>query len=155
MRNKMLWGRCTWILFHNIADKIDKDEYVRLKGEIFNLFTDVCVNLPCRICAAHASEFISNVHINSIPTRELFKSMLFHFHNKVNEETGKYKFSKERLSGYANCSLSTSLLNFHTYYSKRYSTVLMVGFASTANRRQRIADNLYKWMTDNWKSFIV
>ena len=106
--NKMMWGRCTWILFHNIVDKIDSKEYIRLKGELFGFFTDVCMNLPCRICAGHASKFISKVHINSISTRELFKSMLFQFHNEVNKQTGKPPFTDGGLSGYKNCNLATS-----------------------------------------------
>lgn len=152
--NKMMWGRCTWILFHNIVDKIDSKEYIRLKGELFGFFTDVCMNLPCRICAGHASKFISKVHINSISTRELFKSMLFQFHNGVNKQTGKPPFTDGGLSGYKNCNLATSLLNFHTYYTKRYNTVLMAGYASNAGRRLQISNDLYKWMTVNWKSFI-
>ena len=151
--NKMMWGRCTWILFHNIADKIDDKDYIRLKGELLGLFVEVCMNLPCRICANHASKFISNVHINSISTRELFKSMLFQFHNNVNEQTGKRPFTIERLCGYKTCNLATSLLNFHTYYTKRYNTVLMAGYASNAGRRHRISADLYEWMTVNWKSF--
>jgi hypothetical protein len=151
--NKMLWGRCTWILFHNIADKIGDKEYVRLKGEIFGLFKNICINLPCRICSGHAERFVSNVHINSISTRELFKSMLFQFHNYVNKQTGKRPFLKEQLRGYEKCDLPTSLYNFNTQYTKRYNTVLMAGYASNVSRRYIISTNLHKFMTDNWNSF--
>lgn len=138
----MIWGKATWMLFHTIAEQIDDNFYKANYVQLYNLIKRICLNLPCRTCAGHATEFMSSVHPNSINTREKFKAMLFYFHNKVNGRVKKPLFKQSDLAIYGSYNIRIVLSNFITFYGKRYNQVLQSGLLSTETMRRRICSDV-------------
>ena len=151
--NKMLWGRCTWILFHVLAARINEKSYPSLKGEILGIINQVCKNLPCPDCASHATNFINIVKLQTVPTKQLLKSMLFQFHNQVNRRLNKRQFTLKELEVYDRYNLGIAIQNFLTFYAKRYNGTLQAGIQSTELRRRRIAISVHEWFKKNWHHF--
>ena len=151
--NKMLWGKSTWILLHTLAARIKESEYPRLKAELFAIMRQICANLPCPDCAKHAREFIGIVRIETIPTRILFNSMLYQFHNNVNLRIGKGQVGIQVLEGYKAYNLGIALQNFLTFYAKRYNGTIRAGVTSTEVIRRRIAISVHEWIRKHWGSF--
>ena len=149
----LFWGKSTWMFFHTLAEKVDEEKYKVLKYELIAIVRQICSNLPCPECAAHASRFISTVRIETIPTKHLFKSMLFLFHNQVNARIGKPQFMSQQTSCYKHYSLGISLQNFLTFYAKRYNGTIQAGIMSTETKRRRIAISVNQWIKNNWTSF--
>lgn len=151
--NRVLWGKSVWMLFHTLAAKVNVEEYKVLKYELLAILRQICFNLPCPDCAIHASRFISAVRIETIPTKDLFKSMLFQFHNQVNQRIGKQYFTIQELDRYEKYSLGISLQNFLTFYAKRYNGTIQAGIMSTEIKRRRIAISVKQWFGKNWTAF--
>jgi hypothetical protein len=81
---KMKWGEPTWFLFHTLSYKIKDEMFLQVKNEILNIFFLICRNLPCSICAEHATQYMQNINFNAIQTKQQLKDLFFEFHNTVN-----------------------------------------------------------------------
>ena len=151
--NKMLWGVSTWRLFHTMAARIREESYPYLKGQLLAVVKQICYNLPCPECARHATQFMRNVHLASLPNKTVFISMLFQFHNSVNARLGKRQYTLEDLKEYKNRNIGIDLQNFLTFYAKRYNVTLQAGIQSTELIRRRIAISVRAWLQKNWLHF--
>ena len=150
----LLWGKSTWSLLHTIAARINETSYKKLKHELHQLFIQICSNLPCPECARHAREFIKIVRLETIPTKQLFRSMLYQFHNNVNKRIGKPIHNMKTIVVYEKYNLSVTLQNFITFYAKRYnSSSLIVGSSSNEIARKKIANLVSVWIRKNWQHF--
>ena len=136
-----------------MAARIRKESYPYLKGQLLAVVKQICYNLPCPECARHATQFMRNVHLASLPNKTVFISMLFQFHNSVNARLGKRQYTLEDLKEYKNRNIGIDLQNFLTFYAKRYNGTLQAGIQSTELIRRRIAISVRAWLQKNWLHF--
>ena len=150
---KVLCGNSTCILLHTIASRIKNESYSLLKTQLHGLFVKICGNLPCPECTNHANNFTRIVRIETIPTKQLFESMLFQFHNSVNKRIYKPLYNVEDLEIYKEYNLGIVLQNFINQYAKRYPSSLVSGIPSTERARKNVAYSVAKWIRNNWHHF--
>ena len=101
----LLWGKSTWTLLHTLAARIDDASYKKLKSELHRLFLTICSNLPCPECTRHARDFIKIVRLDTVSNKQLFRSMLYQFHNNVNKRIGKPVYNMEDIVVYEKYNL--------------------------------------------------
>ena len=82
------WGNITWTLFHTLAEKIREKDFPIVKDLFIQFIKDTCKNLPCPICANHASETLKQARFNLIVTKADMIEFLRQFHNIVNIRVG-------------------------------------------------------------------
>ena len=150
----MLWGKSTWMLFHTIVERVDEQQYKTYKGQILSMIKHICNNLPCPECTEHAGRFINKVRIESVPTKQSMKLMLYQFHNQVNRRVRNSQFNMKDLDIYKKYNIGIVIQNFLTFYAKRYDGTLQGGRLSTELTRKRIANSVREWMRNNYKIFI-
>ena len=151
--SKIRWGKCTWVLFHTIAEKVNASYYEKNRWVIFDMIRQICKFLPCPYCADHATQFLSNVKIESVSNKQQFRAMLFCFHNSVNKRIGKPEFKYNGLAIYKNYNMGIALHNFLIFYAKRYNGTLQSGVTSTEMTRRKIAHSVTNWFRNNWANF--
>ena len=97
------WGPPTWILLHAIAEKINESFFPDISVQLFQIISQICKNLPCPECAAHATQFLNSVKMtpmngtkesNSENTNIELRTTV-----KKNGETHKLFKKKNKLSG--------------------------------------------------------
>jgi len=118
--NKSYWGTPTWYLFHGIAANINENFYNKNASIILDFIKKVCSNLPCPYCRSHAVNYMANIYLINLQTREKFELMLFEFHNSVNRRIGKAIFQKERLKKYKTMSMVRCFNLFQSKFFKSY-----------------------------------
>lgn len=92
------WGPHTWKMLHTLAEKIKPDQFQEHKKGIWlNMIVNICLNLPCPVCAKHAKEFLNQVNYAHIKKKEDIKFILCSFHNAVNKRLNKDEFSYDKL----------------------------------------------------------
>ena len=89
------WGKPIWHLFHVLAEKIKEEKYPLLYRELFSQVYQISSLLPCNECATHAKHFLSKIKVDNLKTKKDFQSMLFVFHNSVNNRTKSPLFKYE------------------------------------------------------------
>jgi len=152
-KNKMIWGKATWMLFHILAERINPVFYFNNKRQVLGLVKAICSKLPCPTCTTHAMRFMSRVNVSSVPTKTQFRAMLYYFHNKVNLRLGKPQFKFRDLTRYKTFNLGIALSNFLVFYAKRYNGTIQVGVTSTEIARRKIAQSALDWFKTSWRWF--
>ena len=117
---KSYWGTPTWYLFHGIAANINDAFYRQNIHILLDFVKRVCANLPCPYCRKHAVNYMNNIHLANVNTREEFEIMLFEFHNSVNRRIGKPIFKKENLRKYKTMSMVRCFNLFQSKFFKSY-----------------------------------
>jgi hypothetical protein len=144
---KILWGPPFWFFFHTLAEKVKPDMFIQHRTAIINIIQEVCRNLPCPTCAAHAIEYMNNININSIRTKEDFKLMLFEFHNSVNARKKTPLFSYADLEQKYKRAVFINIVNhFMHFYKMEHHVVRMI---ADSMYRQRSAKNILDWLHSN------
>jgi hypothetical protein len=150
---KILWGEPTWYFFHTIAHKVKNEHFDILKFQIFEIFKQICYNLPCPNCSIHAKLYIQKINFNSIVTKEDFKKMLFIFHNVINEKKNYPIFKYEDLDNKYSKSVTLNIIkNFFIFYQDKQYNVKLVG---DNFHRNRIIYLTKKWFNQNFQYFDV
>jgi hypothetical protein len=90
---KMVWGQPTWFILHTLAHKVKDEDYPRLRQELNDLVVRICTNLPCPMCANHATEYLRKINFDAIQTKKDLKDLIFQFHNAVNIRKSYPQFS--------------------------------------------------------------
>ena len=92
--SKQLWGNSSWYLFHTLSEKLQPEHESEVQTILFH-FKQVCFNLPCPSCTAHATETLQKVSIEKIKTRQELKQFFWEFHNLVNKRLNKPTFTMD------------------------------------------------------------
>ena len=130
------WGNITWILFHSLAEKIKDDLFQNVKTVFIEFIKDTCINLPCPICANHATENLFKSRINSISKKSDMIEFLRQFHNLVNKKLEKPIQNKEIvLQNYKLANLVNIINRFNMIYSTKYGNFEINAF-HRSNTRQ-------------------
>ena len=121
---RSFWGKPTWYFFHVVASRINPDYYRTNCEYIWNFIKKICFNLPCPHCQKHATNYVKNINISQVNTREKLERFLFDFHNSVNSRTGKQQENISTLNKYRNANIKSifdlfEVRFFHSYIGRR------------------------------------
>jgi hypothetical protein len=148
---KMKWGEPTWFLFHTIAEKVKAEYFSLVRTELLNNIFIICKNLPCPMCASHATQYLNGVNFNTIRTKDDLKLMLFHFHNAVNAKKGFPIFHLVDLDEKYSKAVTLNIINnFIMHFRDKHKSIHMI---SDDLYRQRLAGLLIKWFSTNIQYF--
>ena len=92
----LLWGTFTWILFHWMSVQIKERYFVEERDNLVNIIKEICENLPCPSCRDHAKEYMKNVPLKYVTSRQELIDYVYHFHNSVNMR-GKKQFQPDSI----------------------------------------------------------
>jgi hypothetical protein len=153
MTNINEWGPAAWYLFHSLANNAKKDEFPQIKDAILEQFFNMCNNLPCDECRAHATGKIRSLDVKRIKTQHDLKIMLMEFHNHVNVSNNKPVFTEKDLDEKYN---KANLVNIIDYFfliwgTRNNNSKLM----SNSFYRKRYLISLKEWLNSNMNKFNV
>lgn len=120
------WMNATWNVLHTIAEKINEEHFNAVRSSVFLIIKEMCGNLPCPSCAAHARSEMKKIKPEQIKTKNDLKLMLFHFHNRVNERLKKPLFKIEHLDKYKQYDLNDLLKKFFETWTLNSSNPRMM-----------------------------
>tara|TARA_Y100000389_G_C17470706_1_gene530415 strand:- start:4366 stop:4959 length:594 start_codon:yes stop_codon:yes gene_type:complete len=147
----MTWGGPTWIFLHTIVEKTKDEHFGRLRNELLKNIYMICTNLPCPDCSLHAKNYLNNQNFNAILNKSQLKTMLYEFHNSVNEKKGFALFNKIDLnSRYQNKVLSVTFYNFLIKFKDRGANNR---FIHEDIYRSQLSKDLVKWFNANKEYF--
>ena len=146
------WAHPTWDFLHTFAAKINKDFFEQNTPQCLSLIVNICTCLPCKECTKHATNFMKGVNTKNIQTKKDLESMLFFFHNSVNQRTQKKKSPKTIIDTYKSRNFAEVTNLFIQVYSARYGSIAP-GNISNLGKRRNIANNTIKWIKQHWKYF--
>lgn len=148
---KMKWGPPVWFFFHTIAEKVKPEEFPSIRGDILNNIVLICKNLPCPNCASHAADYMSKINLNAIQTRDDLKSLLFTFHNTVNQRKGYQLFTRQQLDDKYSTAVTVNIFNnFLLHFQDKHKSIRMI---ADDMYRKRISANLRDWFIANINKF--
>jgi len=149
---KMKWGEPTWYLFHTLAEKVKEDQFPRIRAELLNIINTICINLPCPMCAQHATQYMNGLNFNAIQTKQQLKQMLFVFHNEVNKRKNVPLFPESELDAkYSAANLLPILQTFIYHFEDKH-----IGYRMMASdfSRTNASANIKMWFKTNINSFV-
>lgn len=148
---KMEWGEPTWYLLHTLAEKVNSNYFDSIKGELLQTIYSICTNLPCPMCAQHATEYIKSSRFFQIKTKDELKYYLYTFHNVVNAKKNYPLFQYEKLTDkYSSAVTVTVIYNFMFHFQKRNKNVKML---ANDMYRSRVVNSLKIWFSNNITKF--
>lgn len=107
--SKTYWANITWMLLHTFPKTLTNDFFIQHKETILTLLYDICVSVPCPICAKHA---IANLKEYNYFHKKINNSVrdlevnIFNFHNKINKMLLKPLVSVDILKEYETIDFS-------------------------------------------------
>lgn len=148
--SKTQWGNATWFLFHTLAEKL-RPEYSSDVPVLINYFRGISSNLPCPTCSEHAAQNLRALNPRYVTNTHQLKRFLFTFHNKVNEQLRKPKFSEFQCQQkYYYSNTRNIILNFKRIMSiPRGNPKLMIG----GHHRLDYVNGLLQWLQGNLYKF--
>ncbi len=144
------WGPPVWALLHTMAEKINESYFPEIATPMFQIISQICKNLPCPDCSAHATTFLNKVKMSTIQTKQDFKMMLFVFHNAVNKRKLKPISDMSGLDKYATNNLQEVFAQFVKEYSKSQGNFKLMADTSV---RRRIVQSTFEWFKVNHAKF--
>lgn len=141
------WGPPIWTLLHTIAANLKEENFYIVSRQFIVLVKQLCSNLPCPDCSAHATVFLSRVNFSHIKTKYDLEQLLYIFHNVVNKRKNKPMFNTQDLEIYKNINLVTAFKNFLMVYKTRGNMKLL----ADNFQRQIIVNELRKWLVNTFK----
>lgn len=144
---KMAWGEPTWFLLHTLAEKVKESYFNNIKGELLQNIYNICNNLPCPMCAEHATEYIKSSTFFRINSKAELKNFLYIFHNVINAKKGFPVFDYGLLNEkYAAASTKYIIYNFMQHFQKRNKNMKML---ANDMYRMRVVNYLKTWFNNN------
>lgn len=148
MTSSLIWGNCTWVLFHTMADKIKPEFFDKEVNNIKNLIKSICGVLPCPTCVDHARPYLKL--LDNVKTQYELKIFLLKFHNSVNNRKEVKLESENILKIYKNYKLRLVI----NHWLKNFNT--QTGIAEYMNKtifRKTVKNNLITYMKGNLHKF--
>jgi hypothetical protein len=144
---KMRWGQPTWFLFHTLTHKIKDENFQSMKVDFINILFLICRNLPCPICAEHATTYVSNINVNSFQNKQQLKDFFFEFHNTLNKKKGYPIFHKADLDDTYSKAITTNIIqNFMIHYRDKARSIRNI---SNDYFREKAIQTIYQWLSAN------
>ena len=146
VKPKMKWGAPTWTFLHTLVEQFKDTSFRAMRHDLFHIIYTICTNLPCPICSKHAHEYLSNISINSIQTKQDMIHMMFAFHNEVNKRKSVAQFPIEGLNKYKSGNYKAITNNFILFFQEKTKNVHLI--ADEMFRQRNIAI-VKRWIIDN------
>ena len=148
---KMKWGEPTWFLFHSLAEKVKEEHFNTVKNELINTIYVICKNLPCPMCATHATQYMNSINFSTIQTKKDLIDLLWRFHNEVNVKKNVPIFSYEQLQEkYSRANLVNIIQLFMYHFKDKHASLKMI---ADDMYRQKIAAKMQDWFRQNLQYF--
>ncbi len=148
---KMKWGEPTWYLFHALAEKVKEDRFQAIRTELLNTIYVICKNLPCPMCANHATQYMNAINFNTIQTKKDLIDLLWNFHNEVNKRKNFAVFPYEELSEkYSRANLINIIQVFMVHFKDKHASLRMI---ADDMYRQQISTKMQDWFRKNIQNF--
>jgi hypothetical protein len=148
---KMKWGEPTWYLFHALAEKVKEERFSSIRGELLNTIYVICKNLPCPLCANHATQYMNAINFNTIQTKKDLIDLLWNFHNEVNKRKNFPIFPYEQLAEkYSKANLINIIQVFMVHFKDKHASLRMI---ADDMYRQQISRKMQDWFRQNIQSF--
>ena len=149
---KMKWGEPTWFLFHTLAHKIKEDNFSQIKNDFLNMCFLICRNLPCPLCAEHATEYMQKANFNAIQTKQQLKDFFFEFHNMVNVKKGFPVFAKVDLDEKYSRAITINIVqNFIRNFRDKSRSIRNI---ANDFHRERALTTINQWFSKNISNFL-
>jgi hypothetical protein len=150
-KSKMKWGEPTWFLFHVLAEKVKEESFLEIRSELLNKIYAICNNLPCPICAKHATDYMNNVNFMTIQSKDALRDLLFNFHNEVNKNKKYPLFPRNRLEEKYKMAVTVNIIkNFMKFFEDKQYNVQLI---SNKMHRDRLISILKVWFNENMSHF--
>lgn len=143
------WGSSVWIFFHTLVAKIKPQHFLEHREKLVDIIIQVCANLPCPECTAHASDFLRTVRFQNVGRKEDLVEIMHVFHNQVNKNLGKPEF--KRTDAHDNNDMGVVVAAFIKAYNARVPSALM---AHAFNRRN-MCNRIHSFLAANKSAFDV
>jgi hypothetical protein len=148
---KMKWGEPTWFLFHSLAQKVKDEHFAIVKNELINTIYTICKNLPCPMCATHATQFMNSVNFSTIQNKKDLIDLLWRFHNEVNVKKNVPIFPYEQLQEkYSRANLVNIIQLFMYHFKDKHASLRMI---ADDMFRQKLAVKMQDWFRQNLQYF--
>ena len=148
---KMKWGEPTWFLFHSLAQKVKEEHFAIVKNELINTIYTICKNLPCPMCATHATQFMNSVNFSTIQNKKDLIDLLWRFHNEVNVKKNVPIFPYEQLQEkYSRANLVNIIQLFMYHFKDKHASLRMI---ADDMFRQKLAVKMQDWFRQNLQYF--
>lgn len=149
--NKMTWGEPIWFLFHTLAQKVKPEAFPYVRVELLNNIYAICGNLPCPVCANHATEYLNKINFNTIRTKDELIRVLYGFHNDVNQRKNMPMFDFADVEDKYNSAVTVNIIQyFMNTFEKKSKNVKNP--TQDFNKKNLIAV-LKKWFNNNIQNF--
>lgn len=148
--SKKVWGPIVWNMLHCLTIKIKDTHFMEQKDNLTYIILNICANLPCPTCSAHAISILRRVDFDKVTNKQDLVNLVFNLHNNVNKRTKKKMADKQVLDKYRKMNFKEVLLRFFELYfegsksSKMMMYTLHKGMASNEIFK-RIKMNLNKY----------
>lgn len=147
----MKWGEPTWFLFHTLAYKIKDEYFMQIKNDLLNNCFMICRNLPCPMCAEHATEYMKKINFNAIQTKEQLKDLFFNFHNTVNQRKGFPLFERNNLDSKYSIAVTKNIIqHFINHFKDKSRTIRNI---SNDFFREKALIYINNWFSNNIQYF--
>lgn len=134
------WGMPTWIFLHTLLAQMPPPLY---SEETLAQIKLLCSVLPCPDCAAHATEYLSRISFQQVPTLEACRVMLWSFHNTVNLRKRTAIFPYDKMEIYMKTNLAIVYKVFLAEFNRpRQIPKLFID----SMMRRRIMQQFQSWM---------
>jgi len=148
---KMKWGEPTWIFMHTMAHKAKPEYFQQIRQGLLSQINNICRNLPCPDCAAHAAQYLDKTNFNRIQTKDELIAFLHEFHNSVNLRKGLSHFPKENLHDKYSQANTINIINYFLFhFADKSKSIRMI---SNDMYRLRIINALKEWLNGNLQYF--
>lgn len=148
---KLIWGAPIWTFMHTLLAKIKPEYYLELRDSLWMVITQICQNLPCPECSAHATEYLKPIRKEQLSTLFEFEWMLFQFHNTVNVRKLVPPFSEDAFHVmYFEKKWEEVIPPFIKTFQQSYGSMLQM-FQNDA--RKQLSHNILIWFQKNRHCF--
>jgi len=148
---KMKWGEPTWFLFHSLAQKVKEEQFGIIRSELINTIYVICKNLPCPMCATHATQYMNSINFSTIQTKKEFIDLLWRFHNEVNVRKNIPVFPYEQVEEkYSKANLVNIIQLFMYHFKDKHRSLKLI---ADDMYRQQIALKMQDWFRQNLQYF--
>lgn len=144
----MVWGQPTWFLLHTLAHKIKDQYFAQLRPQFIELIVRICTNLPCPMCANHASEYLRNINFDAIQTKKDLKDLLFQFHNSVNVRKSMAQLSYAELDAKYDAANTVNIIqNFMVVFQQSHNNGSQISVNTFS--KNRAISHFQNWFRQN------
>lgn len=136
--NPKIWGKHSWIFLHSVTLSYPNNPTPRDKINIKKFFTNIGNVLPCHNCRKNYEEHLKDLPLNNkcLESKESLVKWLLHFHNKVNESTGKQLITYDELINKYSKMYNNNTKNYTFIFITIFSLIVLISIYIFLQKRK-------------------